>query len=202
MDRRHGHAGPEVESGLSNERPGGGSFGPDRIEVAASGDLAVERGAYQSPTDEGRYVTVYRKVGGAWKVAADMSVSMSARGGAPDWAQESLARWYEAFNGRDVQALADLYTPDARVGEARGRAAIIRRFQSDWAESNASCSGDYDDFAVVGSIAAGQGRDLCTVTPADGGPATTVHSRWLAMYERQADGSWLCIRDFGEPTGS
>lgn len=185
------------------ENPGSeGGFAPDRIEVAASGDLAVERGAYQSPTDAGRYVTVYRKVGGEWKVAADMSVSAAPHGGAPDWAQQSLARWYDAFNARDAQALADLYAPDARVGEARGRAAIIRRFQSEWAESNASCSGDYDDFAVVGSIAAGHGRDICTVTPADGGPATTVHSRWLAMYERQADGRWLCIRDFGEPMGS
>ena len=200
-------SGPEaIEAFMSRqftENPSGeGSFAPDRVDVAASGDLAVEQGTYESPSDAGRYVTVYRKVGGEWKVAADVSLSTSPHGGAPDWAQQSLARWYERFNARDGQGLAGLYAADARVGDARGRAAIIRRFQTEWAERNASCGGDSDDFVVVGSIAAGRGRDICTVTPADGGPPTTVHSRWLAMYERQVDGSWLCIRDYGEAAGS
>lgn len=179
-----------------------GSFAPDRIDVAASGDLAVERGGYQSPSESGRYLTVYRKVGGEWKVAADMSLSTSPHGGAPEWAQRALAGWYEAFNARDAEGLADQYAADARVGDARGRAAIIQRFRSEFAESNASCGGDFDDFVVVGPIATGHGRDVCTLTPADGGPATTVYSRWVAVYERQPDGSWLCIRDYGERTSS
>jgi len=179
-----------------------GSFAPDRIDVAASGDLAVEQGAYQSPSEAGRYLTVYRKVGGEWKVAADMSLRATPHGGAPEWAQQALARWYEAFNARDADGVADQYAADARLGDARGRAAIIRRLRSEWAESNASCGGDFDDFVVVGSIATGHGRDICTVTPADGSPATTVHSRWLAVYERQPDGSWLCIRDYGQRTSS
>ncbi len=29
--------------------------------------------------------------------------------------------------------------------------------------------------------------------------ATVERSRWLAVLEQQADGSWLLIRDFGEP---
>ena len=181
------------------ENPGGeGSFGADRVDVAASGDLAAEQGAYDGPNDSGRYITVYRKVGSDWKVAADMSVSTSPDGGAPAWARESLARWYETFNARDVQGLADLYTADARVGDAQGRAAIIQRFQAGWAESDESCSGGYDDFVVRGPIAAGWGRDVCVVTPADGESPTTTYSNWLAVYERQADGSWLCIRDHGE----
>jgi ketosteroid isomerase-like protein len=185
------------------ENPGGeGGFSPDRVDVAASGDLAVEQGTYNTPNEAGRYITVYRKIGSDWKVAADMSLSTSPDGGAPAWARESLARWYETFNARDVQGLADLYTADARVGDARGRAALIQRFRAGWAESDDSCSGGYDDFVVVGSIAAGWGRDVCMVTPADGGSPTTVYSNWLAVYERQADGSWLCIRDYGEPLGS
>jgi len=59
------------------------SWTTDRVEVAATGDLAVEYGSWaetgQGPAgteqDEGRYVTVYRKVSGAWKVAADVSLS-------------------------------------------------------------------------------------------------------------------------------
>lgn len=181
---------------------GEGSFGPDRVDVAASGDLAVELGAYQSPGGAGRYVTVYRKVGSDWKVAADMSVDAAPHGGAPQWAQESLAQWYEAFNAHNAAGLADLYTPDARVGAVRGRAAIMRYFRTDWSEHNTSCSGDYDDFVVVGPVATARGRDVCSVTPSGGGAPTTVYSHWVSVYERQADGRWLCSRDYGEPVGS
>lgn len=55
----------------------------DRVYVAASGDLATEFGTWSTsvggPTgtdaDSGRYITTYRKINGAWKVAADMSLS-------------------------------------------------------------------------------------------------------------------------------
>ena len=53
-------------------------FGSDRIEVATSGDLAVEFGTWGpsgADADYGKYITVYRKVDGVWKVAADMSLS-------------------------------------------------------------------------------------------------------------------------------
>ena len=176
-----------------------GGFAPDRIDVAASGDLAVEQGAYQSPNDEGRYITVHRKIGNDWKVQADMSVSTAPDGGAPDWARESLASWYERFNARDADGLADLYTADARVGDAEGRAAIIQRFQAGWAESDESCSGGFDDFVVVGSIAAGWGRDTCVVTQGDGSVTTTARSNWLAVFEHQSGDTWLMIRDYGEP---
>jgi len=180
----------------------GGGFGPDRIDVARSGDLAVEQGTFTGTDTEGRYITVYRKVENDWKVAADMSMSTTPDGGAPAWARESLARWYETFNARDVQSLADLYTADAKVGEARGRAEIIQYFRDGWAEDARTCSGSYDDFVVVGTIAAGRGRDVCVATPTDGGAPTTFYSNWLAMYEQQEDGSWLCIRDYGEAAGS
>jgi len=55
----------------------------DRVEVAASGDLAVEYGSYKMSLpgpeglkdDYGKYVTVYRKINGTWKVAADIGTS-------------------------------------------------------------------------------------------------------------------------------
>ncbi len=53
-------------------------FGSDRIVVAASGDLAVEFGTWGSTGSEGdygKYITVYRKVDGVWKVAGDMALS-------------------------------------------------------------------------------------------------------------------------------
>ena len=57
------------------------SWSPDRVEVAPSGDLAVEYGSYTSapgpdaePDEEGNYSTVYRKVDGAWMIVSDFSV--------------------------------------------------------------------------------------------------------------------------------
>jgi uncharacterized protein (TIGR02246 family) len=55
----------------------------DRVEVAASGDLAVEYGSYkmsfpgpEGPQEDfGKYITVYRKVNDVWKIAADMATS-------------------------------------------------------------------------------------------------------------------------------
>jgi len=54
------------------------SFGSDRIEVAASGDLAVEFGSWgpEGPDrNYGKYIAVYRKVDGVWRVAADIGNS-------------------------------------------------------------------------------------------------------------------------------
>jgi ketosteroid isomerase-like protein len=202
-EERQPIAGPEaVEAFMAEEfafAPGSeGSFGPDRFDIAASGDLAVEHGAWENSGEVGRYMTLYRKIGGDWKVAADMSMGTTPNGGAPAWASELLTEWYEAFNARDAQRLADTYSADARIRDAQGREAIIARFESEWAETDDVCSGGFDGFEMVGPVAVGWGRDTCTVTPAEGEPATTSRSTWLAVYEQQEDGGWLCIRDIGE----
>ena len=121
----------------------------------------------------------------------------------PTWATEQLlAPWYDALNAQDAERLADTYTPDARVGKSSGRSEIIASFESTWADTNISCSGAYDGFQIVGWLATGWGHDTCTETPKSGGESKVVHSRWLAVYERQPDGSWLCSRDIGENTES
>ena len=55
----------------------------DRVEIAASGDLAIEYGSWTNTggglsgteEDHGKYVTVYRKVNGTWKVVSDIGIS-------------------------------------------------------------------------------------------------------------------------------
>jgi uncharacterized protein (TIGR02246 family) len=59
------------------------NWSTERVEVSTSGDMAVEYGKYNvknlgpagTDSDEGKYITVYRKVNGAWKVAADIGSS-------------------------------------------------------------------------------------------------------------------------------
>lgn len=58
-----------------------------QVQVAGSGDLAYERGTWRFdpdgggplPEDYGEYVTVYRKLDGQWKVAADAGTSLRPR---------------------------------------------------------------------------------------------------------------------------
>lgn len=63
---------------------------PEQILVSSSGDMALDRGTYSltiapggtSQTDIGKYVVVWRKVGGDWKAAADIFNSdLPASGG-------------------------------------------------------------------------------------------------------------------------
>lgn len=57
------------------------SFKTEDFDVAASGDLAIERGSYQFRTtkgdsttvDDGKYLTVWKKIDGRWKVLYDMA---------------------------------------------------------------------------------------------------------------------------------
>ncbi|MEO6113578.1 MAG: DUF4440 domain-containing protein [Sphingomicrobium sp.] len=56
------------------------TFGTDQLVFSTSGDMALDRGWYrfsaQSPkgsiNDTGKYVVVWRKIDGEWKVAADI----------------------------------------------------------------------------------------------------------------------------------
>jgi len=56
------------------------TFVPEQIIVSSSGDMALDRGTYKlavapkgsAQTDTGKYVVVWRKVGGEWKAAADI----------------------------------------------------------------------------------------------------------------------------------
>ena len=66
------------------------TFVPEQIIVSSSGDMALDRGTYKlamapngtPKTDTGKYVVVWRKIGGAWKAAADIFNSdLPASGG-------------------------------------------------------------------------------------------------------------------------
>ena len=56
------------------------AFVPEGIIVSGSGDMALDRGTYSltvapggsTQTDTGKYVVVWRKIGGDWKAAADI----------------------------------------------------------------------------------------------------------------------------------
>ncbi len=59
------------------------SFTPTTIQVAESGDIAYETGTYRFGADmpggrlddAGKYLTIWRKIGGEWRIVADMNNS-------------------------------------------------------------------------------------------------------------------------------
>ena len=59
------------------------TFATSSVDLSPSGDVAWERGTYEFTTvspkgtsvDKGKYLTVWKKVDGTWKVAADMANS-------------------------------------------------------------------------------------------------------------------------------
>ena len=66
------------------------TFTPEQIVVSSSGDMALDRGTYsltvapggKTQSDTGKYVVVWRKIGGEWKAAADIFNSdLPASGG-------------------------------------------------------------------------------------------------------------------------
>jgi len=65
------------------------TFAPEQIVVSASGDMALDRGTYRlalaphgtAQSDTGKYVVVWRKIGGEWKAAADIFNSDLPAGG-------------------------------------------------------------------------------------------------------------------------
>jgi uncharacterized protein (TIGR02246 family) len=66
------------------------TFTPEQIIISSSGDMALDRGTYAlkvapggtTQTDTGKYVVVWRKVGGDWKAIADIfNSNLPASGG-------------------------------------------------------------------------------------------------------------------------
>ncbi len=65
------------------------TFAPEQIVLSGSGDMALDRGTYRlsiapsgkAQSDTGKYVVVWRKVGGEWKAAADIFNSDLPAGG-------------------------------------------------------------------------------------------------------------------------
>jgi len=59
------------------------------VGVAASGDLAYERGAWtfdpdgagEAPEEHGQYLTVWKKIGGQWKALVDAGTTIKAEEG-------------------------------------------------------------------------------------------------------------------------
>jgi uncharacterized protein (TIGR02246 family) len=150
-------------------------------------------------TRSARRIVYLAVVAAALGIAA---VSLSAQA-TPAWAQDANAKWYAAFEAGDAAAIARFYASDTVVfvpdQTLRGRAAIQAYHAGNFQKTRFKCDWGIDSVQTVGKQAAVLGHDSCVETPKAGGAAKTTKSRWLTIYEQQADGSWLMARDASEP---
>lgn len=131
------------------------------------------------------------------------TVSLGARPASaedlPKWAQESNERWYAANKAGDAEAMGRTYTEDAVLlapdQTARGRKEIDQFHAANFAKTQSSCTWKIDHVDELEKLAVVWGQDSCVETPKGGGAAQTVKTRWMSVYERQQDGSWLTVRE-------
>jgi uncharacterized protein (TIGR02246 family) len=128
-------------------------------------------------------------------------VSLTAQA-TPTWAQEVNEKWYAAFQAGDAPTLMKLYASDAMLllpdQTLRGRAAIEAYQSANFQKTRYACKWAIDGVQAAGKQAAVLGHDTCVESPKAGGATKTVKNRWLTVFERQPDGSWLIARDTSE----
>lgn len=106
-----------------------------------------------------------------------------------------------ALNANDAEAWAGCFTPDgvqmppnnaANVGIERIRAwstGMLTAFRVEF-------SLDVDELELMGETwALERGGYTITLTPASGGASISDNGKYITIYQRQANGSWLMARD-------
>ena len=81
-----------------------------------------------------------------------------------------------------------------------GSASSFGQGVPDWAQQHTiDCTWTIEGMSTVDKVAAVWGNDSCLDTPRTGGAAVSWKGRWLTVYQLQPDGSWMIVRDSGEP---
>jgi uncharacterized protein (TIGR02246 family) len=113
-----------------------------------------------------------------------------------------MTRWYAAFNAGDADAIIKLYATDATLllgGRAyAGRETIESFHRLNFAGARFKCSFTIEAGAAADALTAVWGTDACVETPASGGQVSQWSGRWVTVFQKQPDGSWLIVRDSGE----
>ena len=120
----------------------------------------------------------------------------------PGWLKDRTEQWYSAFNAGDAEAMGSLYASDAVLALQghvyQGRAAIQAFHKENFATARFDCTFSIKGTTVVDRVAAVWGDDACTDTPRAGGPSEKWQGRWMTVYQLEADGSWMIVRDSAE----
>ena len=117
-----------------------------------------------------------------------------------------LDDFYEAHYAGDIDTLVSFYTEDAmRIAPDMplqvGKEAIKKYFEREMKQYDMQVNDDFDyvdddrveEVLVSGDLGMARGADIITATPKEGGESSKSIVRWVAIYERQADGTWKIV---------
>jgi uncharacterized protein (TIGR02246 family) len=77
----------------------------------------------------------------------------------------------------------------------KGKAAILEWFKQEAEQYTLQIDNAPEEAQVDGDLAFMRGTFSGTITPKTGGESIPALGKWMAVYERQADGSWKVIAD-------
>ncbi len=118
--------------------------------------------------------------------------------------KDILDEWVVAYNAGEFERLVSFYFADDAVQMnsnqpiLEGKEAILANFKEAREAADEYCeSSIYENVRVSGDLAFVLGNDIFTATPKAGGEPIKTDSKWVAIFERQSDGTWKCIVEAG-----
>ena len=112
-----------------------------------------------------------------------------------------LDKFVVSINDGDSDGLVALYYAEDAVRMppnelmVKGKAAILSWFKKGDEQYTRQLDLVAEDIQVDRDLAYMRGTGSGTFTPKAEGEILNIQSKWMAVYKRQADGSWKCIAD-------
>jgi uncharacterized protein (TIGR02246 family) len=114
--------------------------------------------------------------------------------------RELLALWHRATAAGDVNTVLKLMAEDvvflvAGHPPMRGRAAFEQGLRTLLAQHQIESTGEIQEVEVSGDLAYAWSMLTVRIVPLAGGNATIRTGNALSILRKQADGSWIVVRD-------
>ncbi|UCH65080.1 MAG: SgcJ/EcaC family oxidoreductase [Ignavibacterium sp.] len=109
--------------------------------------------------------------------------------------KEENRKYDDAYNSGNLDGFVALFTDDAvqlpdEEAIVVGKEAIRLRAKDGFANFTFKLTDTVEDIKVSGNWAFVRGSYVNIITPKEGGDDATEEGKWVAIYQRQADGSW------------
>jgi len=109
--------------------------------------------------------------------------------------KEENRKYDEALSSGNLDDFVELFTADAvqmpnNEPIVVGKDAIRSQAKENFANNTFKLTGIVEDTKVSGDWAFVRGNSTIVITPKDGGADVTEVGKWIAVYQRQSDGSW------------
>ena len=111
-----------------------------------------------------------------------------------------IAEWHRATASGDVDTVLNLMAEDVVFlvcgrPPMTGRSAFEQGFRSILKTHRIDSSGEIQECEVSGDLAYTRTMLTVRITPLSGGDANVRSGNALSIFRKQADGSWLLVRD-------